>query len=51
MGITFDEYRAALGNPDFMSAEELADIVLWCFRLPAHICVRDIAVTPTRTTF
>lgn len=51
MGITFDEYRAALGNPDFMSAEELADIVLYCFKLPAHICIRDIVVTPTRTTF
>lgn len=51
MGITFDEYRAALGNPDFLTAEELADIVLYCWKLPAHICIRDIAVTPTRTTF
>ena len=40
-----------LGNPDFLSAEELADIVLYCWKLPAHICVRDIVVTPTRTTF
>ena len=51
MGISFDEYRAALGNPDFLSAEELADIVLYCWKLPPHICIRDIAVTPTRTTF
>ena len=51
MGITFDEYRAALGNPDFLSAEELADVVLYCWKLPKHICIRDIAVTPTRTTF
>lgn len=51
MGISFDEYRAALGNPDFMSAEELAEIVLYCWKLPPHICVRDIVVTPTRTTF
>ena len=51
MGITFEEYRAALGNPDFMSAEELANIVLWCWKLPPHICIRDIAVTPTKTTF
>jgi len=51
MGITFDEYRTALGNPDFLTAEELADIVLYCWKLPPHICIRDIAVTPTRTTF
>ena len=51
MGITFEEYKQALGNPDFLSAEELADIVLWCWKLPPHICVRDIAITPTRTTF
>ena len=51
MGISFDDYRAALGNPDFLSAEELADIVLYCWKLPPHICIRDIVVTPTRTTF
>ena len=31
--------------------EELADIVLYCWKLPPHICIRDIVVTPTRTTF
>jgi NADP-dependent 3-hydroxy acid dehydrogenase YdfG len=51
MGITFDEYRKALGEPDFLSAEELADIVLYCWKLPSHICIRDISITPTRTTF
>ena len=51
MGISFDEYKRILGNPGFLSAEELADIVLYCWKLPAHICVRDIVVTPTRTTF
>jgi NADP-dependent 3-hydroxy acid dehydrogenase YdfG len=51
MGISFDEYREALGNPDFLSAEELADIVLYCWKLPPHICIRDIVITPTRTTF
>jgi NADP-dependent 3-hydroxy acid dehydrogenase YdfG len=51
MGISFDEYKRILGNPDFLSAEELADIVLYCWKLPAHICVRDIVVTPTKTTF
>jgi NADP-dependent 3-hydroxy acid dehydrogenase YdfG len=51
MHITFEEYSARLGNPDFMSAEELADIVLFCWRQPDHICIRDLVVTPTRTTF
>jgi len=51
MGITFDEYRQALGNPDFLTAEELADIVLYCWKLPPHICIRDVVVTPTRTSF
>jgi NADP-dependent 3-hydroxy acid dehydrogenase YdfG len=51
MGVSFDEYKRLLGNPDFLSAEELAEIVLYCWKLPAHICVRDIVVTPTRTTF
>ena len=51
MGITFEQYREMLGNPDFLSAEELANIVLYCWKLPPHICIRDIVVTPTRTTF
>ncbi len=51
MGITFEQYREGLGNPDFMTAEELADILLYCWKLPPHICIRDISVTPTRTTF
>jgi len=51
MGISFDEYRALLGNPDFLSAEELAEIVLYCWKLPATICIRDIVVAPTRSTF
>jgi NADP-dependent 3-hydroxy acid dehydrogenase YdfG len=51
MGITFEEYCRALGNPDFMTAGELAEIILYCYRLPAHLCIRDLVVTPTRTTF
>lgn len=51
MGITFEQYREGLGNPDFMTAEELADILLYCWKLPPHICIRDITITPTRTTF
>jgi len=51
MGITFDQYREGLGNPDFMTAEELADILRYCWKLPPHICIRDISITPTCTTF
>ena len=51
MGVSFGKYKRWLGNPDFLSADDLADIVLYCWTLPAHICVRDIVVTPTRTTF
>jgi NADP-dependent 3-hydroxy acid dehydrogenase YdfG len=51
MGISFEAYKAALGNPDFLSAEELAEIVLYCWKLPPHICIRDIVVAPTRTIF
>jgi NADP-dependent 3-hydroxy acid dehydrogenase YdfG len=51
MGISFEEYCRVLGNPDFMSADELAAIILFCYQQPKHICIRDLAVTPTRTTF
>ena len=51
MHISFEEYRTALGNPDFMTAEQLADIVLFCWKQPPEICIRDIVVAPTRTTF
>jgi NADP-dependent 3-hydroxy acid dehydrogenase YdfG len=51
MGITFEEYCQALGNPDFMTADELAGIIYYCYQLPAHLCVRDLAVAPTRTGF
>jgi len=51
MHISFDEYSAMLGNPDFMSPEDLAEIVMFCWKQPARICIRDIVVTPTRTVF
>jgi NADP-dependent 3-hydroxy acid dehydrogenase YdfG len=50
MGISFEEYRKRLGNPDFIDAEEFADIVFHCWQLPAHICIRDIVVMPTRSS-
>lgn len=51
MGITFEEYCQALGNPDFMTADELAGIIYYCYQLPPHICIRDLTVAPTRSTF
>jgi NADP-dependent 3-hydroxy acid dehydrogenase YdfG len=33
MGITFEQYCEALGNPDFMTADELAEIILYCYHL------------------
>jgi NADP-dependent 3-hydroxy acid dehydrogenase YdfG len=49
MHVTFEEYRERLGNPDFMTAEQLAEIVLFCGKQPQAIC--DLAVAPTRTLF
>lgn len=51
MGITFEEYCRRLGHPDFMTADELAAILLYCYQLPAHLCIRDLVVAPTCTTF
>ncbi len=47
MGISFEEYCKNLGNPTFLLPEELADIIMFCWRLPQHICIRDIVVMPT----
>jgi NADP-dependent 3-hydroxy acid dehydrogenase YdfG len=51
MGITFEQYCQVLGNPDFMTADELAGIIYYCYQLPAHLCVRELVVAPTRTGF
>jgi NADP-dependent 3-hydroxy acid dehydrogenase YdfG len=51
MGISLEAYCEQLGNPDFISAEELADIILFCWRRPQRICVRDIVVIPTTSSF
>jgi NADP-dependent 3-hydroxy acid dehydrogenase YdfG len=51
MGISFEEYCERMGNPDFISAEELADIILFCWKQPQRICVRDIVVMPTTSSF
>ncbi len=51
MGISFEKYEEMLGYPDFMTADELADIIRYCYELPAHLCIRDLVVAPTRTLF
>jgi len=51
MGISFAEYCQLLGNPDFISADELAEIIMHCWRLPQRICIRDIVVMPTSSIF
>jgi NADP-dependent 3-hydroxy acid dehydrogenase YdfG len=51
MGISFEEYCKLLGNPDFISAKELAGVILFCWRQPQRICVRDIVVMPTNSSF
>ena len=51
MGISFETYCEMLGNPTFITPDELAKIVLFCWHQPAHICIRDIAVMPTDCAF
>jgi NADP-dependent 3-hydroxy acid dehydrogenase YdfG len=51
MGISFEEYCERLGHPDFIGADELAEIILSCWKLPQRICVRDIVVMPTSSDF
>jgi hypothetical protein len=46
MGISFEEYCKRLGNPDFITADELAEFILFCW-LPLRVRVRDIVVMPT----
>jgi NADP-dependent 3-hydroxy acid dehydrogenase YdfG len=51
MGISFETYCERLGNPDFISADELADIILFCWKQPQRICIRDLVVMPTTSSF
>jgi len=50
-GISFDAYCERLGNPDFISAEEPADIIVFCWKEPQRICIRDIVVMPATSSF
>lgn len=51
MGITFAEYCKLLGNPTFIEPSAFADIVFYCWQLPASICIRDLVVMPTDSSF
>jgi NADP-dependent 3-hydroxy acid dehydrogenase YdfG len=51
MGISFDEYCKMLGNPDFIAPERIAEIILFCYKLPQSICIRDLVVMPTTSGY
>ena len=51
MGISFEEYCRLTGNPDFIAPEQISDIVLFCYKLPQAICIRDIVVMPTTSAY
>lgn len=51
MGISFEEYSQRLGNPNFIDVDTFADIVFYCWQLPATVCVRDLVVMPTDCSF
>jgi len=51
MGISFEDYSNQLGNPEFIAPEQIADIVLFCYKQPQAICIRDIVVMPTNSAY
>ena len=51
MGISFEKYCELLGNPTFISPDELADIIFYCWKLPQYICIRDLVIMPTDCNF
>ena len=50
-GISFEEYCKMLGNPDFIAPERIAEIILFCYKLPQSICIRDLVVMPTTSGY
>ena len=45
------EYCKMLGNPDFIAPERIAEIILFCYKLPQSICIRDLVVMPTTSGY
>jgi NADP-dependent 3-hydroxy acid dehydrogenase YdfG len=50
-GISFEEYCKMLDNPDFIVPERIAEIILFCYKLPQSICIRDLVVMPTTSGY
>src|SRR5262249_33188204 len=51
MGISFEDYSKMLDNPEFIAPERIAEIILFCFKLPQSICIRDLVVMPTTSGY
>jgi NADP-dependent 3-hydroxy acid dehydrogenase YdfG len=51
MGISFEDYCKMLGNPEFIAPERIAEIILFCYKLPQSICIRDLVVMPTTSGY
>lgn len=51
MGISFDEYCRLTGNPDFIAPERIAEIILFCYKQPQAICIRDLVIMPTTSAY
>jgi len=51
MGISFDEYCRLTGNRDFIAPERIADIILFCYKQPQAICIRDLVIMPTTSAY
>ena len=51
IGISFEEYAAMMNHPTFIKPEKLAEIILFCWKMPQEICIRDLVVTPTDCDF
>ena len=51
MGISFEDYCRLTGNPDFIAPDRIADIILFCYKQPQAICIRDLVVMPTTSAY
>jgi NADP-dependent 3-hydroxy acid dehydrogenase YdfG len=51
MGMSFEDYSRQLGNPEFIAPERIADIILYCYKQPQSICIRDLVVMPTTSAY
>jgi NADP-dependent 3-hydroxy acid dehydrogenase YdfG len=50
-GVSFEEYSHRTGDPDFIAPERIADIILFCYKQPQAICIRDLVVMPTNSAY